>query len=190
MWQWRWRYCRILSEHSQPMPELDLLIRGAEPFPAIGIAEGRIVSLSRGTAREEIDAEGLYLLPGVVDAHVHFNEPGRADWEGFETGTSALAAGGATRAIDMPLNSPPPTVNGAAFDEKRRCLERSARVDMALWGGLVPGGVEAMDELAARGVVGFKAFMCTSGIDDFRGVDDLSLYEGMCRARSLGLPVA
>ena len=126
----------------------------------------------------------------MIDAHVHFNEPGRADWEGFETGTRALAAGGATAAIDMPLNAHPPTVTGAAFDEKRRCLERSALVDIALWGGLVPGGIEAMDELAARGVVGFKAFMCTSGIDDFPGVDDLTLYEGMCRAASLGLPVA
>ena len=109
---------------------------------------------------------------------------------GLSTGTRALAAGGATAAIDMPLNAHPPTVTGAAFDEKRRCLERSALVDIALWGGLVPGGVEAMDELAARGVVGFKAFMCSSGIDDFPAVDDLTLYEGMCRAASLGLPVA
>jgi allantoinase len=81
-------------------------------------------------------------------------------------------------------------VSGAAFDEKQRCLARSALVDVALWGGLVPGGVEAMDELADRGVVGFKAFMCSSGIDDFGGVDDLTLYEGMCRAAALGLPVA
>jgi dihydroorotase-like cyclic amidohydrolase len=92
--------------------------------------------------------------------------------------------------LDMPLNAHPPTVTGAAFDEKRRRLERSALIDIGLWGGLVPGGVEAMDELAARGVVGFKAFMCSSGIDDFPGVDDLTLYEGMCRAASLGLPVA
>ena len=120
----------------------------------------------------------MHLLPGVVDAHVHMNEPGRADWEGFETGTRALAAGGATAAIDMPLNAHPPTVTGAGFDEKRRCLERSALVDVALWGGLVPGGIEAMDELAARGVVGFKAFMCSSGIDDFPGVDDLTLVRG------------
>ena len=132
----------------------------------------------------------MYVLPGVIDGHVHMNEPGRADWEGFETGTRALAAGGATTAIDMPLNAHPPTVTGAAFDEKRRCLERSAHVDIALWGGLVPGGVEAMDELAARGVVGFKAFMCASGIDDFPAVDDLTLYDGMCRAATLGLPVA
>jgi allantoinase len=159
----------------------------------VGVADGLIAALGpelSGPATEEIDAGGLHLLPGVIDGHVHLNEPGRADWEGFETGTRALAAGGATAAIDMPLNAHPPTVTGAGFDEKRRCLERSALVDIALWGGLIPGGLEAMDELAARGVVGFKAFMCSSGIDDFPGVDDLTLYEGMCRAASLGLPVA
>jgi allantoinase len=178
----------------------DVLIRGATVAGAggegrldVGVADGLIAALGpelAGPATEEIDAAGLCLLPGAVDAHVHFNEPGRADWEGFGTGTSALAAGGATTAIDMPLNAHPPTVTGAAFDEKRRCLEHSARVDIALWGGLVPGAVEAIDELAARGVVGFKAFMCSSGIDDFPGVDDLTLYDGMCRAASLGLPVA
>ncbi|HJS94475.1 MAG TPA: allantoinase AllB [Solirubrobacteraceae bacterium] len=179
----------------------DLLIRGATVVGAgagpgqldVGVSDGLIAALSPelvDPATEDIDAGGLHLLPGVVDAHVHMNEPGRADWEGFETGTRALAAGGATTAIDMPLNAHPPTVTGAAFDEKRRCLERSALVDVALWGGLVPGGVEAMDELAVRGVTGFKAFMCSSGIDDFPCVDDLTLYEGMCRAASLGLPVA
>jgi allantoinase len=178
----------------------DLVIRGARVVGDIdhgqidvGLADGLIAALGpelAGPATEEIDATGLHLLPGVVDAHVHMNEPGRADWEGFDSGTRALAAGGATAAIDMPLNAHPPTVTGAAFDEKRRRLERSALVDVALWGGLVPGGLDAMDELAARGVVGFKAFMCSSGIDDFPGVDDLTLYEGMCRAASLGLPVA
>ncbi|MBV9820592.1 MAG: allantoinase AllB [Solirubrobacterales bacterium] len=178
----------------------DVLIRGATVVGIhgtarfdLGVADGLIAALGpglAGPATEEIDATGLHLLPGVVDGHVHLNEPGRTDWEGFDTGTRALAAGGATSAIDMPLNAHPPTVTAAAFDAKRRCLERSAFVDMALWGGLVPGGIEAMEELAARGVVGFKAFMCSSGIDDFPGVDDLTLYEGMCRAASLGLPVA
>jgi allantoinase len=175
----------------------DVLIRGATVVGAgevdVAIADGVIAELGpglTGTATEEIGARGLHLFPGVIDAHVHMNEPGRADWEGFETGTQALAAGGTTAAIDMPLNAHPPTVTAAAFDEKRRCVERSAHVDMALWGGLVPGGVDALDELADRGVAGVKAFMCSSGIDDFHGVDDLTLYEGMCRAASLGLPVA
>jgi allantoinase len=178
----------------------DVLVRGGVVVGGggqrrvdVGVADGLIAEVGpelAGPAAEEIDAAGLHVLPGVLDAHVHMNEPGRADWEGFETGTRALAAGGATAALDMPLNAHPPTVSGAAFDEKRRCLERSALVDVALWGGLVPGGVEAMDELADRGVVGFKAFMCSSGIEDFGGVDDLTLYEGMRRAASLGLPVA
>src|SRR6202035_1948684 len=178
----------------------DLLIRGATVVGAgaeqrldLAVVDGVFAELGpdlTGSATDEIDAAGLHLLPGVLDAHVHMNEPGRADWEGFETGTRALAAGGAPAAIDMPLNAHPPTVTAAAFDEKRRCVERSALVDIALWGGLVPGGVEAMDELAARGVVGFKAFMCSSGIDDFPAVDDLTLYEAMCRAASLRLPVA
>jgi allantoinase len=179
----------------------DLLIRGATVVGApsgervldVGVADGLIAAVGpelAGPCPEYIYAEGLHIFPGVVDAHVHFNEPGRADWEGFESGTRALAAGGATAAIDMPLNAHPPTVTAAGFDEKRLCLERSAFVDMALWGGLVPGGIDELDELASRGVVGFKAFMCSSGIDDFPGVDDLTLYEGMCRAASLGLPVA
>jgi allantoinase len=179
---------------------LDLLIRGATVVREagcerldVGIADGRIVALGPelpGPASDEIAADGLHLLPGVVDGHVHFNEPGRSDWEGFATGTRALAAGGATAAIDMPLNAHPPTVTAAAFDAKRACLEQSAVVDVALWGGLVPGALEAMDELAERGVVGFKAFMCASGIDDFPRADDLTLYEGMGRAAALGLPVA
>ena len=175
------------------MTAFDLLIRGAAGPGDVGVRDGVIAAVGpelEGGAREEVDARGLELLPGVVDAHVHLNEPGRADWEGFATGTAALAAGGATTAVDMPLNAHPPTVDGAAFDRKRACGERDARVDFALWGGLVPGNLEAMDELAERGVVGYKAFMADSGIDDFAAADDLTLYEGMRRAAALGLPVA
>lgn len=178
----------------------DTLIRGATVVREnsaerldIAIADGRIVELGpelSGPATVEIAADGLHALPGVVDGHVHFNEPGRSEWEGFATGTRALAAGGATAAIDMPLNAHPPTVTAAAFDAKRACLEQAAIVDMALWGGLVPGAVDQMDELAERGVVGFKAFMCASGIDDFEKADDFTLYEGMRKAATLGLPVA
>ena len=153
------------------MTAFDLLIRGGGPGD-VGVRDGLIAAVGpelEGGAREELDARGLELLPGVVDAHVHLNEPGRAEWEGFATGTAALAAGGATTAVDMPLNAHPPTLDGAAFDRKRACGEAAARVDFALWGGLVPGNLEAMDELAARGVVGYKAFMADSGIDDFAG---------------------
>src|SRR3954467_5209041 len=143
-----------------------------------------------GGGAGDLDARGLLALPGVVDAHVHLNDPGRAHWEGFATGTAALAAGGTTCAIDMPLNALPPTVDGAAFDAKAAAAAGGGRGAGALWGGLVPGDRDRLDELAARGVVGFKAFMSASGVHEFEAADDLTLLEGMARAARLGLPVA
>lgn len=159
----------------------------------LAIADERIVAIEpelAGTSATTIDASGLHVFPGVIDAHVHFNEPGRAEWEGFATGTAALAAGGATACFEMPLNAHPPTIDGASFDLKRAALERSALVDVALWGGLVPGNLDHLPELAERGVIGFKAFMSNSGIDDFAAVDDLTLYEGMACAAKLDRIVA
>ena len=166
----------------------DLLIRTAERD--IAVADGAIAAFEAGPARMEIDARGLDVLPGVVDAHVHFNEPGRTDWEGWATGTRALAAGGATACVEMPLNAHPPTVDGAAFDAKVAAARAHALVDFALWGGLVPGDLDRLDELAERGVVGFKAFMCDSGIADFPAADEDTLAAGMERAARLRLPVA
>src|SRR5881227_2129521 len=178
----------------------DLIIRHAHlvtpdaVFRAdLAVTAGRISEISptiNGAATEEIDATGLHVFPGVIDPHVHFNEPGRTDWEGFATGSSALAAGGGTCFFDMPLNSSPPVLDGASFDLKRAAGEKSSITDFALWGGLTPGNLDRMEELAERGVVGFKAFMCNSGIDDFPCVDDLTLYRGMRKAKKLGLPVA
>ncbi len=113
-----------------------------------------------------------------------------ADWEGFAHGTAALAAGGTTTFVDMPLNASPPTLDGASFDLKAAAAMEAAVVDFALWGGLVPGDVDRLDELADRGVVGFKAFMCPTGMDDFGAADDDTLHAGMARAARLGLPVA
>jgi allantoinase len=182
------------------MTALDLIVRGGTvvaPGGArradVGVAGGRIVAVAPdldGGAREELDAAGLHVLPGAVDAHVHFNDPGRADYEGFETGTRAAAAGGTTTVVDMPLNAQPPTIDAAAFDRKRTAVERTALVDFALWGGLVPGNVERLPELAERGVVGFKAFMVATGMPDFAMADDLTLFEGMRAAAALGRPVA
>ncbi|HEX5622655.1 MAG TPA: allantoinase AllB [Solirubrobacteraceae bacterium] len=166
----------------------DVLIRGGDRD--IAIADGAIAGFEAGPAREEIDARGLTVLPGVIDAHVHFNEPGRTDWEGWATGTHALAAGGATACVEMPLNAHPPTIDGPAFDAKVAAARASAVVDFALWGGLVPGNLGRLEELAERGVVGFKAFMCDSGIADFPAVDEDVLGAGMARAAELGLPVA
>jgi len=182
------------------MSALDLAIRGGTvvaPDGArradVGIADGRIVAVAGAlddAARADLDATGLHLLPGAVDAHVHFNDPGRTAYEGFESGTRAAAAGGTTTIVDMPLNALPPTIDARAFDRKRAVAERTALVDFALWGGLVPGDVDRLDDLAGRGVVGFKAFMSDTTMPEFAMADDLTLYEGMARAARLGLPVA
>src|SRR3984885_5929212 len=158
----------------------------------ISIEGERIVEVASDlpSATREIDASGLAILPGLIDIHLHFNEPGRTDWEGAATGSRALAAGGGTLFFDMPLNSSPCTVNAKHFDAKRAALESSSITDFALWGGLIPGNVGDLAELADRGVVGFKAFLCDSGLPEFPRADDLTLYEGMKEAARLGLPVA
>jgi allantoinase len=181
------------------MGDFDLLLRGCSVVVPgrvveadVAVADGILVAVAagldgRGTV--EIDARGLTVMPGCVDPHVHLNDPG-TDWEGFDTGTAAFASGGGTCLFDMPLNALPPTLDGASFDLKLEAARDRAHVDFCLWGGLVPGNVDRLDELAARGVVGFKAFMCDSGRDEFPFADDLTLHEGMSRAARLGLPVA
>lgn len=159
----------------------------------VAIAGEQIAEIAtslEGTSRSELDASGLHVFPGVIDAHLHFNEPGRTEWEGFATGSMSLAAGGTTTYFDMPLNSHPPTIDAAAFDLKCEAARAASLVDFGLWGGLVPGNIGHMEELAARGVVGFKAFMSNSGIEDFQASDDLTLYEGMREAARLGCIVA
>lgn len=179
---------------------MDLVVRNARALVVdrfqdteIGIADGRIAEIARsisGRAKREIDAAGQLVLPGVVDAHVHFNEPGRADWEGFATGSLALALGGGTSFVDMPLNASPPTIDRASFERKKAAGEASSVLDFALWGGLVPENLDRLEELAECGVVGFKAFMVDSGIADFPGVDARVLHQGMAIAARLNLPVA
>lgn len=158
----------------------------------IAIEDGKIVAIAPELpgAKEEIDARGFHVFPGLIDVHLHFNEPGRTDWEGGATGSRALAAGGGTLFFDMPLNSTPCTVDARAFDRKRAALEASSITDFALWGGLIPGNLSEMAELAERGVVGFKAFLCDSGLPEFPRADDLTLFEGMREAARLRLPVA
>lgn len=172
------------------MNDFDLLVRSEQD---IGISEGKIVALGKhlsGSTKSELDARDLTIFPGVIDSHVHFNEPGRTDWEGFATGSRAAVAGGTTTVFDMPLNSHPPTIDGAAFDLKRAAAEKDSLVDFGLWGGLVPGNLNQLETLRDRGVVGIKAFMCESGIDDFPAVDTTTLRAGMKHAAALDLLVA
>ena len=173
------------------MSDFDLLVRGNEQD--IGINDGKFVAVGpnlSGSAREEVDATGLTIFPGVIDAHIHFNEPGRTDWEGFETGSRAAAAGGTTTLFEMPLNAHPPTTNREAFELKRAAAEASSLADFGLWGGLVPGNLSDLEALRDCGVVGLKAFMCNSGISDFSHVDLAALRAGMQRASELDLLVA
>ena len=177
----------------------DLAIRGATVISDgahardILIRDGVVVGLvepGASTAGAEIDASGLFALPGIVDAHVHFNDPGRADWEGWAHGSRAAAAGGVTTVIDMPLNSLPPVIDGSAFDLKRAAGERSSIVDFALWGGLVGTDSRPLRELAARGAVGVKAFLCDSGVPEFPALADQDLGAAISAAASAGLLVA
>src|SRR5689334_10235321 len=156
------------------------------------VEDGRIVAIGPELSGhgEEVDAWGLTVFPGVVDVHVHFNEPGRTEWEGGATGSRALAAGGGATFFDMPLNSTPCTVNAREFANKRSALEASSVADFGLWGGLIPGNVRELDGMAAAGAVGFKAFLCDSGLPEFSRADDFTLLAGMQEAARLGLPVA
>jgi allantoinase len=182
------------------MPAFDTITRNGTLVTAdairradIGITDGKIAAIVEnlgGSAKEEIDATGLHIFPGVIDAHVHFNEPGRTEWEGIETGSRALAAGGGTMFFDMPLNAHPPTCDAESFELKKKAAEDKSVTDFALWGGLVPGNLDKLEELARCGVIGFKAFMSNSGIDDFCSVDDKTLREGMKIAAQLNRLVA
>ena len=177
----------------------DLVVRGGTVVTPdgivatdVGVEDGRIAAIGSelGGATREIEAKGCAVLPGMIDIHLHFNEPGRTEWEGARTGSQALAAGGGTLFFDMPLNSTPCTVNAREFDRKAEALAVSSLTDFGIWGGIIPGNRGDLAELAERGAVGFKAFLCNSGLPEFPRADDLTLYEGMREAAGLGLPVA
>jgi allantoinase len=167
-----------------------LLATEAGVFPGtVLVSGGRIAALLdpsvRPAAEEVLDAAGRVVLPGGVDPHVHFNEPGRAHWEGFETGSAAAAAGGVTTVLEMPLNANPPTTDAEAFALKRRAVGPKAVVDYGLWGGLVTDNVDRLDGLEQSGAVAYKAFMIEAGTE-FARADDGVLWEGMEKVAAWG----
>ncbi|MCW1884194.1 allantoinase AllB [Luteolibacter flavescens] len=182
------------------MSEFDTILRQASVVTDDGVRTldvgisgeifAEIAENLAGSCELEIDATGKVLFPGLVDANVRFNEPGRTEWEGFATGSAALAAGGGTSFIDMPVNSSPPVLDLASFAAKRRAGEAHSRLDFALWGGLTPDSLPHLANLARAGVTGFKAILCPSGLDDFSAANEGTLRKGMHVAAEFHLPVA
>lgn len=152
----------------------------------VDIDSGKIVNIKKGTDGhtiegdvQVIDVGDKFVLPGAVDAHVHLNEPGRTDWEGFWTGTRAAISGGITTVVDMPLNSIPPTTTLENFNAKRASADGQCWADVAFWGGVIPGNQKDLKPLVAAGVKGFKCFLIESGVEEFPCVSESDLYGHM-----------
>lgn len=173
------------------MPVPDLIIRGPKVVlpdtvapRSVYIQDGKIVSITDYDRRagdcEVIDAgEDEVIMPGLVDTHVHINSPGRTEWEGFQTATTAAAAGGVTTLVDMPLNSIPPTTTLSGFKTKIETARNNCFVDVGFWGGVVPGNTAELTPMFEAGVVGFKCFLVPSGVDEFPHVTERDLREAM-----------
>ena len=188
--------CGLLGNQTKYFVFSNRVVTPRGTFPAtVGVDGGRIVSIERGPKAEApsgggdelvLDYGDLVVSPGLVDLHVHVNEPGRADWEGFETATRAAAAGGVTTLLDMPLNSKPAATTAAILKEKMRVAKDKILVDVGFWGGLVPGnsGADGSSQaellgMVEAGAIGFKAFMSPSGIEDFGNAAREDLVSGL-----------
>ena len=188
--------CRLASD---PGGAANLTVlraaRAITPFGeravTLEIADGRIVTLDSQKSPDVELAPDEVLLPGLVDTHVHVNEPGRTAWEGFATATRAAARGGVTTVLDMPLNSIPPTCDVAALQAKRDAADGLCAVDVGFWGGAIPGNVADLEPLHHAGVFGFKCFLLPSGVDEFPPLDAAGLRDAMAAIASFdGLLIA
>lgn len=160
---------------------------------AVLVKGGRIVDVvapqDRPLGVDAVDVVNDVLMPGLVDSHVHVNEPGRTAWEGFATATQAAARGGITALVDMPLNSIPPTTTVAALEEKMYAARGQCAVDVGFWGGVVPGNAGELKKLVERGALGFKCFLIDSGVAEFRNVEEKDLHQAMGILREAGVPL-
>src|SRR5947207_7917870 len=145
---------------------------------AIAVRDGVIAELrdpQQLISADAIDFGDSVVMPGIVDTHVHINEPGRTEWEGFETATMAAVAGGVTTLIDMPLNSIPATTTIAAFREKVAFAQGKLFVDVGFWGGMIPGNVAELSRMYGEGVFGVKCFLIASGVPEFEALSESEL---------------
>jgi len=162
---------------------------------AVHLSDGRVTRITHvddtddASPLEILDVAGLIVMPGLVDTHVHINEPGRAEWEGFPTATAAAAAGGVTTVLDMPLNSIPATTSLAALEQKRERAATRCQVDVGFLGGVVPGNTKDLRALWDGGVLGFKCFLVPSGVDEFEHVGEYDLRTAMPVLAALGAPL-
>lgn len=159
-----------------------------ETRPAVVSFDEGVVTAVAPKGVADFDFGDLVIMPGLVDSHVHVNEPGRADWEGFPSATQAAAAGGTTTIVDMPLNSIPPTTTVKGLVSKRDAADGGLWVDVAFWGGLVPGSMPEIAALVAEGVCGFKSFLVDSGVPEFPSVSPAVLEDAMSEMAGLGVP--
>lgn len=174
-----------MSKHDLIIKDGTVVLDGGEVRADVAVREGKIVSVGSdlGQAEEVVDASGFIVTPGMIDCHAHFSEPGRTEWEGFLTGTSAAAKGGVTSCVMMPLNQIPCTSDMRSLDVQFDSGRDQMKIDVAIYGALTPWNLDSLSELADGGVVGYKAFMSTCGDrsleKDMMNVDDYSLYAGM-----------
>lgn len=164
-------------------------INGKLQPATVCFADGVITEILPVKFAGAVDAGNLILMPGIIDAHVHINEPGRTEWEGFDTATKAAAAGGITTIVDMPLNASPVTTTVKAFSEKLAASENKLHVNVGFYGGLVPGNTSDIAPLAEAGVLGIKCFLVHSGIDEFPEVKEKDIAEAMPVIAKYGLPL-
>jgi allantoinase len=157
------------------------------------ISEGKIISCDTDVRLHDskviIDVENDVVMPGLIDAHVHINEPGRTEWEGFDTATKAAAAGGITTLIDMPLNSTPVTTNFANLRVKIEAVKNNAHVNVGFYGGVIPGNLYELEKMLQGGVFGIKAFLTHSGIDDFPNVQPSELHDVLILLKKYNRPL-
>ncbi|MEM9776494.1 MAG: amidohydrolase family protein, partial [Chloroflexota bacterium] len=172
-----------------------VVLTDGESAASLLISDGNIVSIGEHNAEYDLPAKDIYdlgcsvLMPGIIDVHVHINEPGRTEWEGFETATQAAAAGGLTTLADMPLNSSPVTTTVESFRKKLNESSTKLAVDVAYHAGVVPDHAEQLNKVLSMGAIAGKAFMIDSGIDEFPFADRDTLHEAMTVLKTHNKPL-